>query len=234
MQYPLVAVDGVFRRLIPSKYPTVDLYERFGSAEMQALAAELEKLTNPRLLAKQRIAGEDVSPDTASPKLQNWNHAPLAYPLPEGSYFLPQPYSVMELASTELGALARAILRREAFLSRTQEPICGVDMRMISNRIVGNFVDLRDQPSDMPVDERRKLGRKLFEEGADGIIFRMAEVTGCDFVGIFKLDILNERGVQGAHYRFRYDGQRISRVFNFAANQDVDRSQIFGSPKAAA
>jgi hypothetical protein len=68
--------------------------------------------------------------------------------MPEGTYFLPPPYSVMELAADERGALAKAILRREEFLSRTDEPACGVDMRMITNKVVGSFVDLRGLPPD--------------------------------------------------------------------------------------
>ncbi len=123
MEYPQIAVDGHYRRLIPSKYPTIDIYEKFGSREMQALAAELETITNPRLAAKSRITGGNISADSSSPKLQNWNHAPFSYPMPEGTHFLPPPYSVMELASDERGALARAIIRREEFLSRTDEPV---------------------------------------------------------------------------------------------------------------
>ena len=119
MAYPQISVDAQYRRLIPSKWPTIHLYEKFGSREMQACAAELETLTNPRLAAKARITGGDISADSNSPRLQNWNHAPFAYPMPEGTYSLPPPYSVLELAADEKGALARAILRREEFLSRT-------------------------------------------------------------------------------------------------------------------
>lgn len=233
MQYPLLKLDDVYRRLIPSKYPTVDIYERFGSREMQALAANLETLTNPRLLAKQRLSG-DMSPDSGSPRLQNWNHAPFAYPLPEGSHFLPSPYSVMELASTEVGALGRAVLRREEFLSRTSEAACGVDMRVISNRIGGTFVDLRNLPVDLEVAARREIGRKLYEEGVNGVVYRMAEVPDSDFVGIFRLDALDQKGVQGAHYRLRWDGQRINRIFNFTENRDMDRAEVLGRPRAAA
>lgn len=233
MQYPTLELDDTYRRLIPSKYPTIDIYERFGSAEMQAHAASLETLTNPRLLAKQRIAG-NMSPDTASPQLQNWNHAPFAYPLPEGSHFLPAPYPVMELAATPLGALGRAILRREEFLSRTSEPACGVDMRVISNHIRGSFVDLRGVPTDLTAVERREIGQKLYEAGANGVVYRMAEVPGSDFVGIFRLDVLQQQGTQGAHYRLRWDGQRVHRIFDFSLNRDVDRSEVFGQSRAAA
>ena len=52
---------------------------------MQAVAAEIETITNPRLAAKARITGGDISADLNSPRLQNWNHVLFAYPMPEGN-----------------------------------------------------------------------------------------------------------------------------------------------------
>lgn len=233
MEYPHISVDGEYRRLIPSKWPTIDIYEKFGSREMQAAAADLETLTNPRLAAKARITGGDVSAESSSPKLQNWNHAPFSYPMPEGTHLLPPPYSVLELAASERGALARAVLRREEFLGRTEEPACGVDMRMITNRVVGQFADLRGLPSDMTQIARWLLGRRLYEDGAHGALFRIADLPGHDFISIFSRDVLVERGVQGAHYRFRWDGRRIGRLYDFAADRDIDRDEIMQGSKAA-
>jgi hypothetical protein len=65
--YPQISVNGQYRRLIPSKYPTIDIYEKFGSREMQTLAAELETITNPRLAAKSRITGGATSRPTPIP-----------------------------------------------------------------------------------------------------------------------------------------------------------------------
>jgi hypothetical protein len=232
--YPEIAVHGQYRRLIPSKYPTIDIYERFGSPEMRVFAAELEKVTNPRLAAKSRLTGGDTSADSGSPRLQNWNHAPFAYPVPEGTYMLPEPYSVMELAGDERGALARAIVRREEFLARTQEPSCGVDMRMITNRVFGTFVDLRELPPDLPTSARHKLGQRIYEDGAQGVVFRMAELPGHDFASIFTLDALPDKGVQGAHYRFRWDGRQIHRIYSFGENRDIDRGDILSLTRVAA
>ncbi len=101
-------------------------------------------------------------------------------------------------------------------------------MRMISNKIAAEFLDLRALPADTSESDRRKLGQRLYEEGADGIIFNMAEVPGEDFLAIFKLELITERGLQGAHFRFRWDGREIGRIFDFANNRDVDRVEIFG------
>lgn len=233
MAYPQISVDDRYRRLIPSKWPTIDIYEKFGSREMQSFAAELEAVTNPRLAAKARITGGDISADSSSPRLQNWNHAPFAYPMPEGTYSLPSPYSVMELAVDERGALGRAILRREDFLSRTDEPACGIDMRMITNRVVGKFVDLRGLPPDTSQTARWMMGHRLYEDGVQGILFKMTELPGSEFICVFTNEVLVDHGVQGAHYRFRWDGQRIGRIYDFAADRDIDRNAIIAGSMAA-
>ncbi|TPL29536.1 RES family NAD+ phosphorylase [Mesorhizobium sp. B2-4-8] len=232
--HPQITIEGLYRRLIPSKFPTIDIYERFGGREMQAFAAELEAVTNPRLTAKSRITGGDISADSGSTRLQNWNHAPFSYPMPEGSYFLPAPYSVMELAFDERAALARAVLRREQFLSQTDELTCGVDMRMLTHRIKGEFVDLRGLPADTSQKARRLLGKQLFEDGAQGIVHHMAELPGHDFLCVFTSEALVEKATQGAHFRFRWDGNQINRIFDFSSNADIDRSELFAAPKAAA
>jgi hypothetical protein len=232
--YPRISIDGQYRRLIPSKYPTIDIYESFGSREMQAFAAELEAVTNPRLAAKSRITGGDISADAASPRLQNWNHAPFSYPMPEGSDFLPAPYSAMDLAFDTQAALARAVLRRELFMSRTGEPSCGIDMRMLVHQVKGEVIDLRSVPTDMSVAARRLIGRQLFEDGANGVVYRTEEVPGHDFLAVFSVEILVDKAVQGAHYRFRWDGHQVSRIFDFTRNGDIDRGDVFAKPRAAA
>lgn len=232
--YPRITIDGLYRRLIPSKYPTIDIYERFGSREMRAFAAGLEAVTNPRLAAKSRITGGNISADAGSPRLQNWNHAPFSYPMPEGSDFLPAPYSVMDLASDTQAALARAVLRRELFLSRTDEPSCGVDMRMLAHKVKGEVIDLRSVPTDMLVAARRLIGQKLFEEGANGVLYRTEQIPGHDFLAVFNVEILVDKAVQGAHYRFRWDGRQVSRIFDFTENKDIDRDEILAEPRAAA
>ncbi len=45
--------------------------------------------------------------------------------------------------------------------------------------------------------------------------------------------MLVDRGVQGAHYRFRWDGQRINRLYDFAADRDIDRNDIIAGSIAA-
>lgn len=186
MRFPEVAVNDIYRRLIPSKFPTIDVYERLGPQAVRDEAIRLEEHTNPRLISKARIlaASEAMSPP-ASVQLQNWNHAPFTYPNIEGSYVLPSPFPVLELASDIKGALARAILRREAFLSRTADPPQGLDMRVISNSVVGTFVDLRESCKELDQEARWSIGKELYNAGAMGALFTIPEISGTQFAAIF-------------------------------------------------
>lgn len=235
MPYPTIKVDGTYRRLIPSKWPTIDIYSEFGSQKMQALAAKLEEITSPRLVEKARLTGgHTLTDETASVRLQNWNHAPFTYPLPEGSYFLPPPIPVMELAIDYRSALARALLRREDFLSRTSEPPCGVDMRMLSNEIAGDLHDLTGLPTDLTQAERRKIGLELYNQNSAGVVFHLPEVPGGVFLNIFSNSVLKSQGVQGGHYRFGWDGRQVRRIYDFNAQADIERDDLFVATQAAA
>lgn len=235
MEYPVVSIDQDCRRLIPSKFPTIDVYERLHSDPLRVVAQQLEELTNPRLAAKARLTRGNASVDTDSPQLQNWNHAPFAYPNPEGTYLLSPTYHVMEVASDVRAALASAILRREAFMSRTNEPPAGLDMRMISNRIRGEFVDLRGLSSDIDQAGRWEIGRQYYEQSAAGILFRHPEILGADFLSVFDPGVLVAKGVQATHYRFRWDGSRIPLIYDFGTGEDIRREDLFcGGNRAAA
>ena len=234
MEYPVVSIDHDWRRLIPSKFPTIDVYERLHSDVFRGVALQLEELTNPRLAAKARLTRGVASVDTDSPQLQNWNHAPFAYPNPEGTYFLNPTYRVMEVASDVRAALAWAILRREAFMSRTNEPPAGLDMRMITNLIRSEFVDLRGLPSDIDEAARWDIGRRYYDQSAAGILFRHPTILGADFLSVFDPAALVSKGVQATHYRFRWDGTRIPLIYDFGTGDDIRREDLFRSGKRVA
>jgi len=234
VEYPVVSIDREWRRLIPSKFPTIDVYERLHSDELRAIAQQLEELTNPRLAAKTRLTRGAAAVDTDSPQLQNWNHAPFAYPNPEGTYFLGPTYRVMEVAGDGRSALAWAILRREAFMSRTNEPPAGLDMRMLTNRIRGEFIDVRGAPSDIDQAGRWEIGRDYYDRSVAGIVFRHPEIFGAEFLSVFDTAALVAKGVQATHYRFRWDGNRIPLIYDFDTGQDIKREDLFRSVKRVA
>jgi hypothetical protein len=225
MEHPTCEIDGDYHLLIPSRFPPVPLYERLGSAEIQKVAEALEEKTNPRLQEMKRLArsGQQAG---GRERMQNWNLAPFTYPNPEGTTFLNSGHKVLELAGGIQAALAIAVLRREAFLSASEEPAINIEMREIVRRVKGRFVDLTGVKFEPDQAARWGLGANIYESNAQGIVFRRPDFPGIRAVAVFDLDTLG-RAVQGSHYRFVWDGKAVRTIGNFSDGTVIDRGQLF-------
>jgi hypothetical protein len=221
---PQKHISGKWHRLIPSRFPPVDVYQRLGSMELAAVAKEIEDKTNPRLKAKSWMVGK-AGVTEASPRVQNWNHAPFAYRNPEGSTWLNPGYGALEMVDGERAALAWALRRREIFLARTQEPPMGLDMRMLVTPINGAFDDLRDRPASMTEKERWAVGDALYKQGSKGVIFTPTEHPRVRAITVFNAEVLGS-SAQAAHYRFLWDGVAISTIYDFSDGTEVTRDEL--------
>ncbi len=228
MERPRRRVKADWHRLIPSRFPPVELYERLGGGDVQAAAKASEAITNPRLIsATRRGAAADSVP--ASPMLQNWNHAPFAYKNPEGSHLLGSAFGVLELLEDKRDAIAYALLRRERFLAATSERSTTLDMRLLITPVDGLFDDLTGLDPGLDVDARRAIGRLLVEGRSSGALTRRPEVPGARFLSVFDGAVLG-RTVQGTHYRFVWDGKRIRSVYDFGAvGEAIPREALLGA-----
>lgn len=209
----IVSWKGEAFRLIPSRFPPVDIYEEVVAGDRVAALVEVENLTNPRLRSAQRLmtAGGGVAPD--SPRLQNWNHAPFAYSNPDGSRFFPPEFPCVELADTRQTALAVSVARREFFLKRTSEPAIGLDMRMLKTPVDGRFLDLRSVDPGMDRDRRWELGAALADD-IDGILYRPLERPSATCISVRAARAL-QRSVQTEHYRYIWNGVRVTKLYAF-------------------
>jgi len=222
---PLYHSDRVWYRLIPSRFPPVDVYARLDSAELRSAAQEIEARTNPRLISKARAMQGREPNRASSARLQNWNHAPFTYKNPEGTYLLDPNYGVMEVVSDVRSALGYYLRRREIFLSRTSEPPMGLDMRMLQTKIRGDFVNLTSFSPDARREDRWKIGQELYESNAQGVLFQRPGFPGALFLSVFDGSTL-EPSVQGAHYRFAWDGDFIKSVYDFSSGEEITREEL--------
>lgn len=227
--FDVTQIDDVFYILIPSRFPPVPLYRRIASGRDDEVAAVAE-LHNPRVKEKQRLLGQGgLSVDDASPRFQNWNHAPFAYSNPEGSWFFDQFVRGLEMSQDKQTALAVSVAKRELFLSRTAEAPIGLDMRMLSRKVFGSFLDLRAVSVETSLSERRKLGKLLWEraktEGLSGVLFRSIERPSGTRICVLDGDVL-DRAVQGEHFRYSWDGEKVSSLYAFD-NSGGDEDNLF-------
>jgi hypothetical protein len=220
-----VAVDSTWYRLIPSRFPPVSLYERVAREEAWVAVTAIEDLTNPRVQARQLLTGV-AQVNEASPKLQNWNHAPFTYLNPEGTWLLSPLFGAMDLSDCLQTALAISVRKRELFLSRTEEPPLDLDMRVLGTRVQGQFADLRALEPTLTQTERWQIGEELLNAGANGALFMCPVRPAGTCVAIFSGDVL-ERSVQAEHFRFVWDGRRVKSVYSFDKGEDFRADDLF-------
>ncbi len=213
-EFEVVDLKQVFFGLIPSRFPPITLYERITRADSGEAIAELEAMTNPRLREKARLLNNVDAVDVDSPKLQNWNHAPFAYLNPEGTRYFDSTTPVLELFDDLQTALAVSVGRRESFLARTGEKPMGLDMRVLSRPVTGRFADLTAWDPDMDQTVCWRRAAAVRDLGLDGVLFRPAERPSAQGVAILNREVLG-RAVQGDHFRYVWDGQRIRSLYGF-------------------
>ena len=198
-------------RLIPSRFPPVDVYDGIVANDRVEDLVKVEIRTNPRLRSESRLMQATGGP--LPPKLQNWNLAPFKYLNPEGSRFFGPARPALELAEDRQTALAVSVARRQRFLARTGEPPVGLDMRMLKTPVRGRFLDLRHVAPDAGHDERRRIGDKI-AEGIDGILYCPPERPSAMCVAVLRGEVLGH-SVQTMHYRFVWNGSRVDTLYAF-------------------
>lgn len=230
-----VEEDGAWYRLIPSRFPPVPLYERVAPESHWDALHAIETLTNPRVQARKVLTGGAAAVDEASPRLQNWNHAPFTYLNPEGTWLLDPFLGALELANSLQTALATSMRRRELFLSRTDEPPLDLDMRVLCTAVKGTFIDLTDLDPTLTQSARWRLGEELLQQGAAGAVFVCPYRRAGRCLAVFTGAVL-ERSLQAEHYRFVWDGSKVKSVYSFNRGESIAPEDIFADqslPQAA-
>ena len=213
----VIDVEAELFRLIPSRFPPVQVFEGLVANDRLDEVAAAETRTNPRLLSEDRLKGSDAQ---CSHRLQNFNHAPFKYINPEGSAFFPPFRPALEVADCRQTALAVAVARRERFLRRTAEPPTGLDMRMLKTPVKGRFGDLRHVDPAVARDKRLELAASI-AGNVDGIVFCPAERPSHWCYAVLNGDALGYT-LQTSHYRFWWDGVRIGAVYSFDNALELD------------
>ena len=203
-------------RLIPSRYPTVGLYDRIADpADLDAVFA-IEALTNPRIRDKigalQLVPPEERISGAGSTAIM----AAFTHLNPEGSRFSDGSYGVYYAAFTLETAIAEVNHHRAVFLARTNEAAIDVDMRLITATLDAPLHDLHSlgKRAAALLDPDRyaapqAFGRELRAAGSWGVLFPSVRHAGGTCAGVFRpKGLRNARS--GTHIALHWDGQRIT------------------------
>ncbi|MEP6874910.1 MAG: RES family NAD+ phosphorylase [Burkholderiales bacterium] len=203
-------------RLIPSRYPTVGLYDAIADPADIDVVFAIELLTNPRIRDEigqlQLVPPEERVSGAGSTVIM----AAFTHLNPEGSRFSDGSHGVYYAAQAIETAIAEVSHHRALFLSRTKEPAMDVDMRAISANLDAELHDLRGlgkrgtallDPDDYAAPQA--FARRLRESGSWGVVFTSVRHEGGVCVGVFRPKALrNARS--GAHIALHWDGTRIT------------------------
>jgi hypothetical protein len=210
---PEVAIADPVIRLVPSRYPPVGLFDVARDAEELDLLAELEGLTNPRLRdeigqialvpAAERMLGPGCTPIMAA----------FCHPAP--SRFTDGSFGVYYAAATAATAIAETRHHRERFLREARIGPEVLEMRSYLSRLVVPLSALPDDPAlrdPLSYSASQPFGARARADGCNGLAYTsVRDPDGGSCVAAFRPRALTPV-VQGAHYRYYWNGMAIDGV----------------------
>ncbi len=209
-------------RVINSRYPPIDVFERIADAhDWEALLA-IEQLTNPRVRQEWGEiavvpASERVSGPGASWIMGAFTHIGRASRFTVGSYGV--YYAARELET----AIRETAYHFGRFLLATHEPR-GTEMEMrvlVSSRLDEKFHDVRRGHPELHLPDdyapAQAFGKALRDAGSSGIVYGSVRGKGKPCLAVFRPKAI-PRPTQGPHLRYHFDGARIDRFFQFGGD----------------
>lgn len=206
-------------RIVPTRHPSVYLFDRVADQEdFEALYA-IESLTNDRLrnevgliemVPKQdRLFGPGSGPIMAAFTHLN----------PDGSRFSDGSYGVFYAGRDRATAIAETRYHHGRFLSATGEGSMHLPMRLYHVHVDSRLHDLRPPGA---ADERindpdsyavsRQVGAALRRQGSSGVVYRSVRHPGGQCTGLFRPKGARDC-VHAAYLLYAWDGSRFSSVY---------------------
>lgn len=206
-------------RVIPTRFPAVNLFDRVaGSEDFEALYA-LEAMTNDRI----RDEVGDISLVPAEERLYGNGSGPIMAAFthlnPQGSRFGDGSYGVFYCGREKETAIAETRHHSALFMGATAEPPMRLQMRLYTVVAEGEAVDLRKAAQADPriVDpddygHAQSIGRKLRGQGAPGILYPSVRRPGGECLAALRPGILRDC-LHMAYLEYNWNGRGIDAVF---------------------
>ena len=216
--YKEVWVEGPQYRIIPTKFPPINFFERFTPPELMEEAFEIESLTNERLMDQvgelSHVALRDrVSGPGASVVMAAFTHTGYASRFTNGNYGV--YYAARDLET----AIRETVYHRERFLEYTAEPACEVDVRVYKGTVEKPLIDLRHsrfaqymQPDPEQYSSAQLFGAKLRATECYGLLYPSVRKPDGECIAAFRPTAIS-LPVQSKWLVYHWDGKRIAKVY---------------------
>lgn len=206
-------------RIIPSRFPPIQLFERVTDpADLEAVI-ELENMTNPRL--RDEVGDIQLVPleERVSGPGSSIIMAAFTHLNPAGSRFTDGTYGVFYSAKELDTAIAETRYHREEFMRATNESRMELDMRVYLVDVDNDLHDIRGQQVGMPLvyhvsnyASSQQLAAELRAAGSNGLVYSSVRHMGGECVAAFKTTPLSNVR-QERHLCYIWDGKAISTVY---------------------
>jgi hypothetical protein len=206
-------------RIIDSRHPFVGIYDRVADPAQLTEFAEVEALTNERVLDELGILTLVRPPDRVggpgtTPIMAAFTHT-------RASRFSDGTFGVYYAAKRRDTAVAEVRHHKERFLRESGEESIDLDMRIYAADIHGRFEDVRARGANDAMYQRdsyqasQRLGLDVYAANvADGIVYRSVRdrSRAADCVAVFRPRCITNC-VPVAYLAFRWNGSAITESF---------------------
>jgi hypothetical protein len=203
-------------RVIPSKFPPINFFERVVAPEQMEAAWYLESLTNDRLRDEAgdiALVQKDtrVSGPGASVVMAAFTH------IGNPSRFSDGSYGVYYAARTLETAVRETAFHRARFLAATEEAAGEIDMRAYVGKPKEALKDLRAPRFKFLHDpdnysKSQAFGKSHREQGDSGFVYRSVRHEGGECIAAFRPNAIGIP-IAGPALAYMWDGTRITRVY---------------------
>ena len=201
-------------RLIPTRYPTIGIFDRIASAADLEAVLELEAWTNDRLSTELGILHVVPREEWVVGKpMASVVMAAFCHPRSGGGRFSTAERGAWYAARTVDTALAESTYHRTRELAEVGAFETRMQMRLYHADFRAAFHDIRPvrrpyaplYDADSYVESQR-FGTSLAERGSNGVVYRSVRHDGGECIACFRPKlVLNVRAV--AHYEYRWEGK---------------------------
>ncbi|HET9985193.1 MAG TPA: RES family NAD+ phosphorylase [Longimicrobiales bacterium] len=206
-------------RLVPTRFPPVDIFERIASPADWESLIELESLTNARLLDEVgQLSLVPVADRVIGPGA-SYVMAPFTHLAPEGGRFTTAEFGGYYTARELETAVAETRYHRERFLAATREAPIEIDMRVLEADLDARVADLRGlrerhpalyDPDDYTASQA--FGRALHGSGGDGVAWDSVRREGGQCAVAYRPRLV-QRCREVRTLTYRWNGERVDHVY---------------------
>ena len=210
-------------RIVPTRYPSINLFDRVAdAADFDALYA-LEAMTNERLRDElghiERVAPADrIYGPGSGPIMAAFTHVNT-----EGSRFSDGRFGVFYAARDRATAVAETRYHHARFLAATQQGAMHLPMRLYTVAVDARLHDLRPVaavPAQVHASDSytvsRVWGARLHALHSAGVAYRSVRRPGGQCVGLFRPQGASQC-VHAAYLLYAWDGRGFSDVYEKTA-----------------